>query len=47
MAVAGIATILAGVAIAVAPSRAGPLASAAVSDALQVRASMPSGRLPR
>jgi drug/metabolite transporter (DMT)-like permease len=37
MAVAGIATILAGVAVAVVPGRAGPLSSAVVADAPQVR----------
>jgi len=46
MAVAGIATILAGVAVAVVPGRAGLFSSAAVPDLPQVRASTPSGRLP-
>jgi drug/metabolite transporter (DMT)-like permease len=40
MAVAGIATILAGVAVAVVPGRNGPLSSAARPDARHVRASM-------
>ena len=40
LAVAGIVTILAGVAVAIVPGRNGPLSSAARPDARHVRASM-------